>query len=363
MKYSIIVAFNNHYTLMSNFLEHLLQNTTPGDWELILYSDGCNDKETLDYLSKRTTEFPWIKLFYAPEQKGYSIANNLAVKESKGDILVFMNSDVLPWKGSIERLVHTVSKMASPCAAQGRLIFPQNMKIQSTGHLFCGCHNSHIYSGKRYDDPLVMQAGRRQALTTALCVVPRNVFEHYGGFDERYYNAYEGMELTLKITRDGGECRYCPDCPAYHITGGTRNAVQFDDDMPGRYFWSSWRGKLRSDLADYIQPQITDHIRNQIYFHINGGRILEWPSVLSSLGLSFEGQLMLRDRFLRNIDLYHNLPFSALQYAGPYLFTVDTIATIQGNYNWAAVRSNPYDLVLDGHGNAVTLMKLTGATG
>lgn len=362
MKYSVIVAFNNNYALMSNFLEHLVRNVGWNDGELILYSDGCKDRETLEYLSHRVTKLPYLKLFLSAEQKGYSIANNQAVSKSSGDILVFMNSDVLPQLGSVEKLVDAVAAMATPCAAQGRLIFPQNMLIQSTGHLFCGCHNSHVYTGKRHDDPIVLQGGLRQALTTAFCAIPRSVFERYNGFDERYYNAYEGMELTLKISHDGGKCMYCPECIAYHATGATRNIIQFDNEMPGRYFWSTWRSQLTSDLSVYLQPQLTPKMKENIYCLVECGTILEWSEVLHNMGLTTSGTLKLANRFSNAIDLYHTLPFNALQYAGLYLFTVNDMAILKGNQNWAITRDNCDDLVLDGHGNVTYLSDLTGAS-
>ncbi len=360
MQYSIIVAFNNNYALISNFMEHLLRNTDQSRGELILYSDGCKDRETLEYLAQKANEIPWVKLYLSEEQKGYSIANNLAVKKSSGDTLIFMNSDVLPQQGSVEKLAETVASMSFPCAAQGRLIFPQNMLIQSTGHLFCGCHNSHIYTGKKYNDSLVLHGGVRQALTTAFCAIPRSVFLNYGGFDERFYNAYEGMELTLKISHGGGKCLYCPECVAYHITGATRNMIQFDNEMSGRYFWSIWKERLHSDLAVYLQPQITKQMQEQIYFLVECGTISEWPEVLGTIGLSTSGKIKLEDRFSKTIDLYHNLPFSALQYAGPYLFTVNDMTALRGNCNWATVRGHDNDLILDGHGNAIYLSDLTG---
>ena len=150
MRYSIIVAFNNGYALMSNFLESLLKNVDQTHSELILYSDGCKDYETLNYLKNKSEENPWIKLYTSSIQQGYSITNNLAVKYSSGNILVFLNSDVLPQSGSVDCLVHTVESSPYPCAAQGRLVFPQNMTIQSTGHLFFGYHNDHVYAGKKH---------------------------------------------------------------------------------------------------------------------------------------------------------------------------------------------------------------------
>ena len=168
------------------------------------------------------------------------------------------------------------------------------------------------------------------------------------------------MELTLKITCDGGTCLSCPECIAYHITGSTRNVIRFDDEMPGRLFWSRWRNNLNSDLAQYLQPQIQNNMRNQIYFHIECSNIPEWSLLLDNIGLTVSGGIQIDDRFSKKIDLYHNLPFSTLRYGGPLLFTVNDMASLKGNYNWASVRGNLNDLVIDGHGNVTYLVDLVG---
>ena len=70
MRYSIIVAFNNNYALMSNFMEHLLHNVDRSNGELILYSDGCKDRETLEYLSQKASEVPGLSCIYLRSRGG-----------------------------------------------------------------------------------------------------------------------------------------------------------------------------------------------------------------------------------------------------------------------------------------------------
>ena len=41
-------------------------------------------------------------------------------------------------------------------------------------------------------------------------VVKKKTFNLHGGFNEKYFNAWEGMELGLKITLNGGKCYYNP---------------------------------------------------------------------------------------------------------------------------------------------------------
>ena len=101
---SIIVSFDNKYPLMNNFIEHLLKVTFEIDHEIILVSDGCNDFQTLSYIEQREKEVDNLFLYKLKEKKGYSIANNVGVKKSKGKYLLFINTDVFPQRGSIELL-------------------------------------------------------------------------------------------------------------------------------------------------------------------------------------------------------------------------------------------------------------------
>jgi GT2 family glycosyltransferase len=360
MKYSVIVSINNTYALITNFIENLVSTTEFANGELIVIVDGCKDKDTLDYLEKLKYQFSFMKLIFSNEQVGYSVANNIAVKHSSGDILVFINSDVLPCKGSIEKLISFLIENETIGAVQGCLIYPQNNKIQSTGHLFMEHHNSHIYKGKQSNHPLILEQGSRQALTTAFCAMPKNIFYDNGGFNEKYFNAYDGMELTLKITQSGLKCIYYPKAVAYHITGATRNYIKFDNEMASKKFWSTWEGKIRIDIHDYIMPQITDKMRDQIYFVIDCGNLSDWYSVLQTIGINTSGVIKIQDRFEKSVNLYFNLPFEALHYNGPYLFLCNDNLILSGNYNWCVVRNNSMDLVIDSHGNVEFFQAIVG---
>jgi len=360
MLFSIIVSLDNQYELITNFIETLVIHTDLADGELIVIADGCKNKNTLDYLEQIKLRINNFHVILSREQNGYSMANNIAVRHSKGDILVFINSDVLVGKDSIKKLVAFLETNSSAGAVQGRLIYPQNNKIQSTGHLFIGRNNSHIYKGKPCNHPLVLKQGVRQALTTAFCAIPRTVFYSNGGFNEEYFNAYDGMELTLKITCSGLQCVYYPDAMAYHITGATRSYVKFNDELAGRIFWSKWEGKIRTDIAEYIIPQITKEMWNQIYFLIDCGSLPDWDTIIIDIGIAISGKIKIRDRYDKSIDLYCNLPFAALNYNGSYLFVCDDILALNRNYNWCYVRNNPRDLVIDSHGNVEYLYSLVG---
>lgn len=362
MNFSIIVPFNNTYELMTHFIENLILHTDFSQGELVLISDACKDRDTLLYLFEKAKHLPYIQIIELQHQSGYSKANNIGVHACNGKVLVFLNSDVFPTHGSVNELVHYVETHPEVGAVQGKLVYPQNGLIQSTGHLFFEYTNRHIYTGCSSDHPMAQHSASRQALTTAFCAMPKNLFYELGGFDEVYYNAYEGMELTLRVSHSGKNCLYFADAVAFHAVGGTRDYIDFDDSIPGHIFWERWKKTIRTDIHKYLAAQITNEMLENTYFLIQGSSIPGWKEIIDKLGLRTSGQIELHTRFSKQIDLYRSLPYAALSHPQPYLFTVDELCRIQSNLNWAKIRNNPKDLVIDSHGlvqNLHTVVKVS----
>ena len=357
MRYSIIVAIDNNYALTNNFIENLLLTTTFEDnGELVIISDDCKDIETINYLESLSDRHFPIKVIYNKEKIGYGKANNIAVENSSGDILVFINSDVFPVCGSIQCLVSYLEKNNHTVGAvQGLLIYPQNNRVQSTGHLFIDLQNTHVYQNCFVQKDIIKKEGCRQALSTAFCAIPRNIFIENGKFNEYYYNAYEGFELTLKINLSGLKCMYYPEAIAYHIAGGTRSSMNIYEDQQGKYFIQHWGNKLVTDIEQYIRPQLNKEIQNEIYSVIILSQLAGWKRIIKNLALNTNGYIY--HPHSGEINLYQLFPYSFLDFGGNYLFIIDSIKNIAGNNNWIKNRENFHDIVIDSHGNVMALQE------
>lgn len=357
MRYSIIVALDNNFALTNNFIENLLLTTDfKSDGELVIVSDNCNDIGTIKYLRSLTDSSLPIKIIYNENKLGYGKSNNIAVDSSKGNILVFINSDVFPVKGSIQHLVSYLEKNASTVgAAQGLLIYPQNNKVQSTGHLFIDLQNMHVYQNCNIEKDVVKECGQRQALTSAFCAISRDVFIKNGKFNEYYFNAYEGFELTLKITLSGLSCMYYPKAIAYHIGGGTRSLMNICEIQQGKYFIQHWGDKIVTDIEKYIQPQLNKDIKKRMYSAIVFSELMGWETIIRNLALEINGYIYKPNG--SEINLYQLFPHCFLNFGGNYLFIIDTIEKMSGNYNWIKNRKNTHDIVIDSHGNVMDLQE------
>lgn len=353
MELSIIVSFDNRYELISNFLEHILRNYKFMDSEIILISDGCRDLKTLQYVKEMKKNIPYLKLLELKNKVGYSKANNIAVKESLGKYLLFINTDVFPQKGSIEKLLDYLQTHPKCGAVQGLLLYPQNYTVQSTGHVFSNFVNHHLYNGRQQNEKCVQKSDYRQALTTAFCMIRKDAFLNAGGFNEFYYNAYDGMELTLRIQSSELYCYYYSEAKAYHSTGGTRQYISYNDEYQGKYFFTENLKNLKSDLQNYLKMQLSEIEIANYYNVIVCTFMKNWEDLLKNLNLNYMSYFEIEDKSSPSIDLYQNLEYSFLLDAAPLLFLVDNFSNLIKNKNWFDVRNNKDDLIIDYHGNLI----------
>lgn len=349
--FSIIISLDNNFELSNNFFENLFRNTNLNENEIIIVVDGCKEYDTINYIKALSKKNSIIKLIILENKVGYAKANNIGVKYSKHENLVFINTDVLPTENSIEKLVDYMLSNGNIGVAQGRLIYPQNNTIQSTGHTFAPLYNAHLYKGKKSDDPIVLKTEERQALTSAFYTMRKQTFYENGGFDEQYYNAYEGMELSLKINKSGLKCMYYHKAVAYHATGGARNNISYDNNYASNLFWTKWNGLIKYDITDYLKQQNTATVLSQNYYLVNCSRYPFWIDIVNNLDFKILGNTKISNVYSSIINLYYELSYEMLKANVPLLFTVDDMNMIKGNYHWCNIRNQSKDIVIDGHGN------------
>lgn len=104
MKASIIIPnFNTDWLLEKNLPVVLaaLENKNNNIIEVILVDDGSEDKSA--YVVKK--QFPQVKLIRHTKNRGFSASVNTGARAAKGDLLVLLNTDVLPEKNFLEKVV------------------------------------------------------------------------------------------------------------------------------------------------------------------------------------------------------------------------------------------------------------------
>ena len=207
-----------------------IKKTTYTNYEVIIVENNSEKEETFSYYKK--IESDQVHVVYYPDKFNYSKLNNFGVAHAKGDFYVLMNND-------IEVLQENwMEQMLSNCEREevgivgARLYYPDNT-IQHAG-LVIGIGGSlrgigaNLYQGMRRERSGYLHRAAFQmnysAVTAALMMVKKEVYEKAGGFEEELSVAFNDVDFCLRVRNIGYLIVYDPLVEAYHYESKSRGA-------------------------------------------------------------------------------------------------------------------------------------------
>ncbi|MEA3431877.1 MAG: glycosyltransferase family 2 protein, partial [candidate division WOR-3 bacterium] len=90
---SVIIPSHNRRELLEYSLAHILNQTTD-NYEVILIDDASTDG-THNLIGNWKLEIGNLRYIRLERQSGPYVARNIGIREAKGDIIIFIDSDVL----------------------------------------------------------------------------------------------------------------------------------------------------------------------------------------------------------------------------------------------------------------------------
>src|SRR5262249_22448276 len=103
-KASIVIVTYNNLELNRLCLESLLRFTEWPNYEVFVVDNASSDG-TPEYLSGVTREFPGLRVILNQKNVGFAAANNQALREATGEILVLLNNDTVVPRGWLTRMI------------------------------------------------------------------------------------------------------------------------------------------------------------------------------------------------------------------------------------------------------------------
>jgi glycosyltransferase involved in cell wall biosynthesis len=185
LKLSIIIPFHRNL----KFLERALAAVTPlrADWELLIAGDAPVDDCRL--LAERAG----ARLLELAGPKGPAIARNRAAELARGDILVFIDADVVASKSDLGRVVEILDGNPAVAAVFGAYDDAPGdpgfvSQYKNLAHSFIHRSSSTV----------------AQTFWAGFGAVRRDVFLSLGGFDERFPRpSVEDIDLGYRLTAAG----------------------------------------------------------------------------------------------------------------------------------------------------------------
>ncbi len=243
---SIIIPVYNKAHLTRQCLDRVLKEPPKCSFEIIVADDGSSDG-TQTLLAGYGNQ---IRVVTHPRNKGFATTCNDGAAAARGEYVLFLNNDTVPFPGWLDTLVEYIQARPQVGMVGSKLLYP-NGTIQHAGVAICqDLWPRHIYVGLPADHPAVNKARRMQAVTGACMLLPRELFQRLGGFDTVFINCYEDIDLCLRLDALGYEIHYCPQSCLIHfesVSEGRHDKEIYSGDI----FMRRWKHKLRPDDLRY----------------------------------------------------------------------------------------------------------------
>jgi len=227
-KVSIIMLCWNNSQFTKDCVNRLYE-VTPEGFELILIDNNSKDN-TWEVIQELQKKYPNIQAIRNKENKGFAKGCNQGLKIAKGEYICYLNNDIIPQWGWLERMIDCLENNSKVGIVGARLYFNQNDKgiwnIQHAGITFKNGEPEHI--GRYQEDKLVRSIGVEEVeATTGACMLVR---KKLAKFNENYIRGYyEDVDLCLKARELGYIIVINHEAKLIHFEGKSQDIAKKED--------------------------------------------------------------------------------------------------------------------------------------
>ena len=304
LKVSIVLPTYNRLEQLKQVIAGLEKQTYPrADFEVVVVSDGSSDG-TDQYLTSLETDLQLVPVLQ--ENQGPSAARNHGVARATGELVIFIDDDVVPAECLIATHVETHEQSPESIVVIGPMLTPPDFDMAP----WVRWEQAMLL--KQYE---AMKAKRllptaRQFYTGNASVERRHI-NAAGGFDTTFLRA-EDVELGYRLEDRGLKFVFNPDAIGYHYANRTfaswlrmpydygRNDVIFARDR-GRGWLLPTLMREFHERHILVKTVTRFCISNKILTTITVGLLRRLASIGNLLGMEW----ITRSAFSGIFNLYH----------------------------------------------------------
>lgn len=233
MKLSIVIVSWNVREHIVNCLRSIEQNHPRDDCEVIVVDNASAD-DTVDTLRR---DFPNTIVIINKANRGFSAANNQAIRVAQGEYILLLNPDTIVHAKALDSLISFLDDNKHVGACGPRFLYKDGTDITPIGSpptfrsllhgktvlRSTGIFKAHYRKLKKREFDFEKQA-EAALLSGAAALMRRSVLEEIGLMDENFFLYYEDTDLFSRIAKAGWKMVYVPEAVVTHIGG--RSSVQ-----------------------------------------------------------------------------------------------------------------------------------------
>ena len=224
---SIVIPNKDHVEDLRRCITSIEKKSTWKNYEIVVVENNSVEQSIRDYYKELESD-PKVKIVTYEGGFNYSRINNVGVKETKGEYLLFLNNDteVISPDWMEQLLMYAQRK---DVGAVGAKLYYADNTIQHAGcvigiggiagHMFVNMpanRTGYLHKASILQD--------MSAVTAACMMMKKAAFEEVGGFTEELSVAFNDVDLCLKVRETGRLIVYDPYVQLYHMESKTRGA-------------------------------------------------------------------------------------------------------------------------------------------
>ena len=270
---SIIILNRDGLTHLKRLFKDFDAKTNYSNYEIIVVDNASSD-ESVSYL--KTLDLP-IRIIENDVNVSFSKGNNDAAKIANGEYLLLLNNDIEPTYGWLNELVGTIVYNDNVASVGAKLVFPfyfninreSSYRIQHSGDIFAErMYPCCLYAVNKSDsdldifDPSLTKNAQCIAVTGAVNLIDKKVYDEVSGLDEEYFYGLEDVDFSLKLYEKGFTTLFAANALLFHHESSTRvkSESYFEND---KHNYSVFRNKWGKFLSKTL---LLDKINSNNFF-------------------------------------------------------------------------------------------------
>jgi GT2 family glycosyltransferase len=236
MDLTIIIVNWNTRELLRKCLESVEATVRGVSYEIIVIDNASTDGSA----AMLRESFPAVRRIENSENRGFSAANNQALRVMTGRYALLLNSDTVLAEKAVSELFTCMENHPEAAIACGQLLnadgsrqnsiaaFPSLLTLMTNMSLLEYLFPLR-FPGKRYSHsgPVEVDSG-----IGACLMVRRAAMDAVGLFDERYFFFFEETDWAYRMRRAGWKVLHVPTAFIYHLQGqsigrNVRSRIEF----------------------------------------------------------------------------------------------------------------------------------------
>ena len=275
MNLSVVIVNWKAKEYLPGCFDSLMDNLAGVDSEVFFVDNGSEDGGT-EWVR---TRHPAVCVIENRINLGFSRANNLAIREARGEHVLLLNPDTLLRPGAVKNMMALSDESSSVGIVGPRIEYPDGTlfprckrAIPEVGdalfYLFRAEGLRGIFSrngGYTLDHLDPREVHEVGAVSGSCMLIKRSVFSDIGFLDEEFFLYGEDLDFCLRAKRAGWRVIYCPTAVCIHYHGESSRKRRLRSTLD---FYRAMRTFYRKHYAPFRHPLVNGVVEVGIEFKL-----------------------------------------------------------------------------------------------